>query len=90
MYKSVRYYYKNKPAVALPPKKRKKYNRLSADILHRIDRDIALRKDKKPSVAFTEFLGIQESSDEKIFDGIPEKALKKTYKNRFYKASLKE
>ena len=90
MYKSVRYYYKNKPAVPVPPKKRKKYNRLSADILQRIDRDIALRIGKKPSVAFTEFLKIQESSNEKMFDGIPEKTLKKTYKNRFYKASLKE
>ena len=87
MYKSVRYYYKNKPLVPAKPKKRKKYVRLSSDILEYIDRDIALRAGKKPAIAFTEFLEkIQCEEVMKLLQGVSSSSLKKAYKNRFYKA----
>lgn len=94
MYKSVRYYYKNKPLATKSPKKRRKYIRLGNDILTLMDEHIA-RHSEKPSVSYNIFI---EENKEKIaslksdllakgmkHDDMDVK-IKKTFKNRHFRS----
>ena len=55
MYKSARYYYKNKPPAQKSPKKRRKYVRLSGDILALMDDHFGENREK-PSISFQMFI----------------------------------
>ena len=89
MFKSVRYYYRKKPAVPKEPKQRKAYVSLSTDILEKIDKhvvDTIVQHtdpetnvcDISPAKAFDEY-------HKTIVDQQIDLAkYKKTYKNRFF------
>jgi hypothetical protein len=90
MFKSVRYYYRKKPAVPTAPKQRKAYVSLSVDILEKIDKhvlEIILQHtssetnvcDISPAKAFDEYR--KTLVDEPDMDIAK---YKKTYKNRFF------
>jgi len=94
MYKSVRYYYKDKSEKQVKPKKRRVYISLDRDILDWIDAHIDLHKASKPAEAYLNFI---TSIDKELLDktkimimssGLDkhqtEQKLKKTYKNRFF------
>lgn len=96
MYKTVRYYLKNKSDTKTSPKKRRNYISLDKDFIEDIDKHIY---DKgfiiKPQKAYENFL-INEDFNEKIQETIDELKLcdlnedeiknkiKKTYKNRYF------
>ena len=94
MYKSVRYYYKDKSETTVKPKKRRVYISLDRDILDRIDNHIDKHKESKPAVAYLHFINtIDKELLEKtkimiMASGLDkdqtEQKLKKTYKNRFF------
>ena len=94
MYKSVRYYYKDKSETTVKPKKRRVYISLDRDILDSIDAHIDKHKASKPAEAYLNFI---TSIDKELLDktkimimssGLDkhqtEQKLKKTYKNRFF------
>ena len=58
MYKSVRYYFKNKSSEKTKPKKRRQYVGLNRDLLDAIDEHIEaiFKFNYKPAVAFKEFM----------------------------------
>lgn len=95
MYKSVRYYYKDKSDKKVEAKKRRIYIALDRDILDAMDGHIKKNKTMKPSVAYLSFLGgqnekilIDKTVTTIIHSGLDKAAaefkLKKTYKNRFF------
>ena len=94
MYKSVRYYFKNKSLEKKEVKKRKKYSSLSKDLLKNIDNFIDSEGIKtKPSDSYEKFIKLEKyQSDIKIektrLDNMNDdefyKKLKKTYKNRYF------
>jgi len=93
MYKSARYYYKNKPLATKNHKKRRKYVRLKGDILSLMDNHIGETREK-PSISFQIFI---EKNKEKMaslkFDlhekGVKnediDSKIKKTFKNRYFR-----
>jgi len=94
MYKSVRYYYKDKSEKKSEPKKRRVYISLDRDILDSIDSHIDKHKTSKPAQAYLHFIN---STAKELLDktrimimssGLDknqtEQKLKKTYKNRFF------
>ena len=93
MYKSARYYYKNKPLGDKSAKKRRKYVRLDSDILSIMDVHIGGHREK-PSISYKIFI---EGNGEKIkllTADLIEKGLKKedieikikkTFKNRYFR-----
>ena len=96
MYKTVRYYLKNKPDTKSEPKKRRNYISLDKDFIEDIDNHIVnFGNTIKPQRAYENFL-IDESYNEKIQETIDELKLcdlneneimnkiKKTYKNRYF------
>ena len=99
MYKSVRYYFKNKSSEKPEPKKRRQYIPLECDILETMSNHIetqAFPNNYKPEFAYNNFVSNQsynEGLDEEIqrlqdefqlTEIEAEKKIKKTYKNRYY------
>jgi len=99
MYKSVRYYFKNKPSEKKKPMKRKTYISLSKCILNDISRhisEVASVDNMKPAYGYNNFLGnsrynnmIQDEqqrlqNDFDMSELDAENKIKKTYKNRFF------
>ena len=103
MYKSARYYFKNKSFEKTKPKKRKQYIGLDRDLLDMMDThiaDVALKNSMKPADALVNFLDIDaikpiikreivrlKSFNLDILD--INKKIKKTYKNRCFNKSKK-
>ena len=95
MYKSVRYYYKDKTDKKTEPKKRRVYISLERDILDAMDNHIDKNKTMKPAAAYIAFYNndnnktlLTKTLNNIINSGL-DKAdadfkLKKTYKNRFF------
>jgi|TARA_B100000795_G_scaffold81111_1_gene58305 hypothetical protein len=99
MYKSVRYYFKNKSSEKRKPKKRRQYIALDCDVLDTMNSHIdtqAFPNNYKPEFAYNNFVSNQsfnEGLDEEIrrlqteyqlTEIDAEKKIKKTYKNRYY------
>ena len=94
MYKSVRYYYKDKSEKKTEPKKRRVYISLDRDILDNIDSHIDKNKTSKPAAAYLNFINsidkelLEETRIILMASGLDknqtEQKLKKTYKNRFF------
>lgn len=98
IYKSARYYYKNKSLVETPPKKRRPYIRLDPEILKCIDDHIGCSCQQKPSAAFRSFMEIQAETVQKSARILHDKGLmqddidakiKKTFKNRYFRLITK-
>ena len=93
MYKSVRYYYRQKPFRKKEAVKRTSYTTIPKHLLAKIDEHCTLcQRNQKPQDAFEAFL----DSDSETVDAIKrhlakmdddeiDKKIKKTYKNRYYK-----
>ena len=93
MYKSARYYYKNKPLGTQSPKKRRKYVRLKSDILSLMDDYIGATREK-PSISFKMFLEKNKEKMASLKSDLCEKGvknedidikIKKTFKNRYFR-----
>ena len=93
MYKSARYYYKNKPTAPKSPKKRRKYVRLSGDILALMDDHIGENREK-PSISFQMFIEKHKAKIAVLKSDLREKGvknqnidtkIKKTFKNRHFR-----
>lgn len=99
MYKSVRYYYKNKASVKREAKKRRQYISIDSEILLSMTNHIetvAFINNYKPEYAYNNFVSnqifnkgldeeIQRIQDEhNLSEPEVEKKIKKTYKNRYY------
>ena len=95
MYKSVRYYYKDKTDKKEEPKKRRIYISLERDILDAMDNHIDKNKTMKPAAAYLAFYNnninkelLNTTLTDIIKSGLDktdaEFKLKKTYKNRFF------
>lgn len=98
MYKTVRYYLKNKSLEKKEPKKRRKYIPVEKDILNIMDSHISnfgITKNIKPAFAYNNFMSLPEYSNELTEEvtrlmelGLNEPAadakIKKTYKNRYF------
>jgi hypothetical protein len=100
MYKSVRYYYKDKPLDTPEPKERRVYISLSPEIREGMDEHIGRFINKeKPSTAYNQY--IIEFKEELFSErlnlmngsGLDEKSceskIKKTYKNRYFALNKK-
>lgn len=100
MYKSVRYYYKDKPLDTPEPKQRRVYIPLSQEIRNSMDEHIGRFINKeKPSTAynqyiiefkgelFSETLDLMERSE--LDEKSCESKIKKTYKNRYFALNKK-
>jgi len=97
MYKSVRYYYKNKPIDKSEPKKRSCYKAISVEQRKNIDNHIDEVIDtKKPSEAYDDYIvnikyiSLYLSEKKKLInegksENEAENKIKKTYKNRYFK-----
>jgi hypothetical protein len=97
MYKSARYYFKNKPDKK-KTKQRRKYVTLNKGFLADMDRHIstvAFEQDMKPAHAYNNFVSdasyseklddvMQKLLDEDWEEPAAESKLKKTYKNRYF------
>jgi len=98
MFKSVRYYYRKKPANTPEPKKRKEYESLSQEVLRQMDEhilgQISENTDQEtkvyslsPAKAYENYCIYRTQTKEAE---IPDKVkYKKTYKNRFFLLSKK-
>jgi len=95
MYKSIRYYYKNKIDKKAKPKKRRVYISLERDILDAMDEHIDKNQTIKPAAAYLSFYNndsnkqlLNNTLTDIINSGLDktdaEFKLKKTYKNRFF------
>ena len=98
MYKSARYYFKNKSTEKKETKQRRKYVTLDKVFLADMDRHIstvAFEQDMKPSHAYNNFVSdasyseklddvMQKLRDEDWKEPAAESKLKKTYKNRYF------
>ena len=100
MYKSVRYYYKDKPLETPEPKQRRVYVSLSPEIREGMDRHIIRFINKeKPSTAYHQFIIdfkdaiLSETLYLMDVRGLDEKSceykIKKTYKNRYFALNKK-
>ena len=93
MYKTVRYYLKNKKEGKTEPKKRRPYISLDKDLIEDMDRHVEF-SNKKPQKAYEDFLesdfnkNIITTVEELKYLGLNEDdiydKIKKTYKNRCY------
>jgi hypothetical protein len=89
MFKSVRYYYRKKPAVPKEPKQRKAYVSLSTDILEKIDKHvvdtIVQHTDPETNVCdISPAKAFDEYRKTIVDQQIDLAKYKKTYKNRFF------
>jgi hypothetical protein len=97
MYKSARYYFKNKSDKKVKEKKRKNYVGVAVefrDLMDKHIKEICMRNDVKPSDGFLDFMDNgdeveirRENTRLKSYNFSAEdilKKLKKTYKNRYY------
>lgn len=95
MYKSVRYYFKDKSDKKKAPSKRRVYIPLNRDMLNIIDAHIVNNKHIKPAIAYSNFINDQSNqeimriaNDEMEKCGLDKQdseiKIKKTYKNRYY------
>jgi len=93
MYKSVRYYFKNKSMTAKEPAERREYITINKRFLEKMDIHInGTGLNIKPSEAFTEFIDKYKKEMEtekltlisKISDKDIMQKFKKTYKNRYF------
>ena len=98
MYKSARYYFKNKSTEKKETKQRRKYVTLNKEFLTDMDRHIltvAFQQDMKPAHAYNNFVSdatyseklddvIQKLLDNNWKEPATESKLKKTYKNRYF------
>ena len=98
MFKSARYYFKNKSNIKKEPAKRRNYIGLDADFRQLIDKhveEICVRRNMKPSVGFIDFMDNSDYKNEIDIENIRLKSfklkseeilskLKKTYKNRYF------
>jgi|TARA_B100001057_G_scaffold495401_1_gene594353 hypothetical protein len=93
MYKSARYYFKNKETKKSEPAKRRKYISISKGFTDKIDEHIdSVKLTLKPADGYTDFLEKNKSliSEEKailnskISDNEIDLKIKKTYKNRYF------
>jgi hypothetical protein len=98
MFKTVRYYLKNKSVEKKEPKKRRKYISISKNIIETMDEHIeetAMNENMKPAVAYNNYSShsvysemIDEEVDRLIKLDMNEVSainkIKKTYKNRYY------
>uniref|UniRef100_A0A6C0C4L4 Uncharacterized protein n=1 Tax=viral metagenome TaxID=1070528 RepID=A0A6C0C4L4_9ZZZZ len=98
MYKSARYYYKNKSTEKKKTKPRRKYVTLNKGFLIDMDRhiiNVAFNQDLKPAHAYNNFVSdpsysgkyddaIQKLLEESRDEHAAETKLKKTYKNRYF------
>ena len=98
MYKSARYYFKNKSTEKKETKQRRKYVTLNKGFLADMDRHIltvAFQQDMKPAHAYNNFVSdamyseklddvIQKLLDNDWKEPAAESKLKKTYKNRYF------
>lgn len=98
MFKTVRYYLKNKSTEKTKPKKRRKYISISKNIIDTMDKhieEVAINENLKPAVAYNNYASQNVYSDmieqevERLMklnmnevDAINK--IKKTYKNRYY------
>jgi len=94
MYKSVRYYYKNKSMEKVKPKKRQQYIRLTSEFLSIMDEFIRASKRDKPSNIYKLFKEQHEQNIKDIQCYLLEQGLhkddivlkiKKTFKNRYFR-----
>lgn len=99
MFKSVRYYLRNKKKETIVPKKRRKYISFRRPFLKDMDRhisDVALVEQRKPAFAFNHFYGSSEYNkymeperrrlnEQGLEEGLIEDKIKKTYKNRYFR-----
>lgn len=95
MYKSARYYLRNKSTEKKEPHNRRKYINISKELLEQMDIFINNNKDLKPKISFIEFCNqyqqsIKESIIQMCKNGITESGLiqekiKKTFKNRYFR-----
>ena len=94
MYKSARYYFKNKGISEKTPKKRRNYIRINNSILSLMDTHIEKMKVGKPAVLYNDFNENYERILDPLKTQLGEKGLdqdeialklKKTYKNRYFK-----
>ena len=99
MFKSVRYYLRNKTEKKRVPKKRRVYISFRKTFLEDMDRhisDVALVEQRKPAFAFNHFYGSSEYNrymeserlrlkEMDIEEELIENKIKKTYKNRLFR-----
>jgi len=97
MYKSVRYYFKNKNYTPSDQKERRKYIPQDKEFIIYIDDHVSLciRQNKKPSISYTEFISgkefeeIVENEESRLKEFLKNQddialKIKKTYKNRYF------
>ena len=98
MYKTVRYYLKNKSLEKKEPKKRRKYITLDKDFLEKMDDhilEVAIVQDMKPAHAYNNFISlssnmrlvdeqIKELTEKDMTELAATNKIKKTYKNRYF------
>jgi hypothetical protein len=92
MYKSARYYFKNKDRSEKSNKKRRVYIKQDKDFINAVDRHLYVISDLKPSEAFDDFktnnAQIFENECLRIGNFLEKKKIlnkiKKTYKNRYF------
>ena len=97
MYKSARYYYKNKSDKEVEPKKRRKYVSLSREVISSIDEHIERninKDDYSPATGFDVFFENIDSDIQDLINITKERneisnddmkiKIKKTYKNRYF------
>jgi hypothetical protein len=98
MYKTVRYYLKNKSLEKKEPKKRRKYVTLDKEFLEKMDDHIlqvAMVNNMKPAYAFNNFISLSDNMrqvddqiktmmENEMTEVEANNKIKKTYKNRYY------
>lgn len=93
MFKSARYYYKNKKNIVIKPKERRKYISMDKTFIIEIDKHIHANINIPPSVSFTNFClenhHIIDIETRKLCESGLDKneisfKFKKTYKNRYF------
>lgn len=77
MYKSVRYYFRNKSPIVKEPAKRKAYDGVDHTLLEQIDSHIHTIHDLPPKIGFIQFCELHQKN-------VDDLSLKKKYKNRYY------
>jgi hypothetical protein len=102
MFKSARYYFRNKSTFKQEPKKRREYINVPSELLQAMDNHIREKiydETYKPKTGFMEFCSVNEEMlrdvVKQIFENgiddseLIEQKIKKTYKNRYFKITNK-
>lgn len=97
MFKSARYYFRNKSGVKKEPNKRRQYINVTRELLELMDDHIKLNMandEYKPKTGFVEFCNVHATMIKEIITNIMEQGvtdyaiiedkIKKTYKNRYF------